>query len=242
MTTEGEVKEKFDFTMISEDFGLEPEILGTAAVPAAIDIDPALAASQDPFDRAYYETLEGMRVRLATGTANSGGTNKFGELFLTPGTERDRVFRTDPAPDLLATDADAGAGDPNNPYKPAAPSTTLVRGDLFDRVDDVVGPFAFSFSHFKIMVQEGQLPTVTDGPTPFPFELAGAGRNQLNVASFNVENFFPPGIELDLSPVTQEEYNEKRIRLVDAIGDLLERPRVVAVQEVYDKPTLQALA
>ena len=29
-----------------------------------------------------------MRVRLAIGTANSGGTNKFGELFLAPGTRR----------------------------------------------------------------------------------------------------------------------------------------------------------
>ncbi|MBA3621269.1 MAG: lamin tail domain-containing protein [Euzebyales bacterium] len=242
VTTQGQVKEKFGFTMISEDFGLEPEIIGTADVPAPVTIDPALAAAQDPFDRAYFETLEGMRVRLATGTANSGGTNKFGELFLTPGTERNRVFRTDPAPDLLATDADAGAGDPNNPFKPAAPSTTLVRGDLFDRVDDVVGPFAFSFSHFKIMVQEGNLPTVTDGPTEFPFSLAPAGANQLRVASFNVENFFPPGIELDLSDVTQEEFDEKRDRLADAISDLLDRPAVLAVQEVYDKATLQALA
>jgi len=242
VTTEGEVKEKFGFTMVSERFGLEPEILGTADVPAPVTIDPTLSAAQDPFDRAYYETLEGMRVRLATGTANSGGTNKFGELFLTPGTERDRVFRDDPAPDLLATDADAGAGDPSNPYKPAAPSTTLVRGDLFDRVDVVVGPFAFSFSHYKIMVQEGLLPTVTDGPTTFPFQIGAAGNNQLRVASFNVENFFPPGIELDLSDVTQEEYDEKRARLTDAIGDLLERPQVVAVQEVYDEATLQALA
>jgi predicted extracellular nuclease len=242
VTTEGEVNEKFGFTIISEEFDREPQVLGRAALPAPITIDPALAAAQDPFDRAYYETLEGMRVRLATGTANSGGTNKFGELFLTPGSERNRVFRTDPAPDLLATDADAGAGDPNNPYKPAAPSTTLVRGDLFDRVDDVVGPFAFSFSHFKIMVQEGNLPTVTHGPTPFPFEVAAVGSNQLRVASFNVENFFPPGIELDLGDVTQEEFDEKRDRLTDAIGDLLERPAVLAVQEVYDKATLRALA
>ena len=34
-----------------------------------------------------------MRVRLAVGTADSGGTNKFGELFLRPGTTRQRVFR-----------------------------------------------------------------------------------------------------------------------------------------------------
>ncbi|MDQ3709025.1 MAG: lamin tail domain-containing protein [Actinomycetota bacterium] len=243
VTTEGEVKEKFGFTMVSERFGLEPEILGTADVPAPVTIDPTLAAAQDPFERAYYETLEGMRVRLVTGTANSGGTNKFGELFLTPGAERNRVFRTDPAPDLLATDADAGAGDPNNPFKPAAPSTTLVRGDLFDRVRNVVGPFAYSFNHYKIMVQPRRLPRVLDGPTEFPYaEAAPTGRRQLRVASFNVENFFPPGEELDLSDVTREEYAEKRARLADAIDNLLERPEIVAVQEVFNRATLQALA
>ncbi len=238
----GQVKEKFGFTMISEAFGEEPVAVGTAPVPEPVTIDVGAALAQDPSQRAYYETLEGMRVRLATGTANSGGTTKFGELFLEPGTMRDRLFRTEASPALLATDADAGAGDPDNPYKPDAPSTTVVNGDLFDRVDDAVGPLAFSFSHYKVMVQPDRQPTVTDGPTAFPFEVAPVADNQIRVASFNVENFFPPGQELDLGLVTQQEYDTKRQRLADAVGDLLERPELVAIQEVFDQPTLQALA
>ncbi|MGH3664752.1 MAG: lamin tail domain-containing protein, partial [Egibacteraceae bacterium] len=241
--TQGQVKEKFGLTMVSESFGLEPEILGTAEVPEPVTIDPVLAAAQDPQARAYYETLEGMRVRLAVGTANSGGTNKFGELFLTPGTQRQRVFRTDPAPDLLATDADAGAGDPDNPFRPEHPSTTLVRGDLFDTVRAVVGPLAFSFSHFKIMVQPGLPPTLERGPTSFPYDDAtGPAANQLRVASFNVENFFPVGGDLDLGTVSEEEYATKRDRIVDAIDRLLRRPEVVAVQEVVDETILDDVA
>jgi uncharacterized protein len=240
--TTGLVKEKFGLTMVSESLGLEPEAIGTAPVPEPVTIDPIAAEAQGPA-RAYYESLENMRVRLAVGTANSGGTTKFVELFLTPGTTRDRVLRDEPTPGLLATDADAGAGDPDNPFRPAGPSTTLVQGDLFDEVREAVGPLAFSFSHYKLMVQPGLLPTVVDGPTPFPFEaLAPARPPDLRVASFNLENFLPVGAELDLGTVSPQEYADKRDRLADAIGRLMGRPEVVAVQEVGDLASLEDLA
>ncbi len=239
----GEVKEKFGFTIISEEIDTEPEVIGSAPVPEPILINTARAAAQDASTKPYYETLEGMRVGLATGMANSGGTNKFGELFLTPGEDRTRVFRTDPAPDLLATDADAGAGDPSNPYSPAAPSTTLVRGDLFDRVDGLVGPLSYSFDNFKVMVQPDRLPTVTNGPTDYPYnDLAVSRPQQVRVASLNVENYLAEGSELDLGTVTAEEERDKRVRIADAVDRLLARPDVVAVQEVENKALLDALA
>ena len=108
----GQVKEKFGQTILSETINREPETVGSVPVPEPVEIDPTRAGSQDPATRPYYETIENMRVRLATGTANSGGTNKFGELFLTLGPEQDRVFRTENPPDLIATVDDAGAGDP----------------------------------------------------------------------------------------------------------------------------------
>ncbi|CAN5560609.1 hypothetical protein BH24ACT22_BH24ACT22_20830 [soil metagenome] len=240
---EGHVNEKFGFTIISEARDQEPEIISGAPVPQPVELDPSAAENQDPEARAYYETLEGMRVRLAQGTANSGGTNKFGELFLTPGDEWDRVFRTEEAPALIATDADAGAGDPNNPLRDPDGSTTEVKADLFDRVEDVVGPLAFSFSNFKIMVQPERLPTVIDGPTDYPYdEFEPAGRKELRIASFNFENFFSPGSELDQGTVSEEEYAEKKARLADAVDRLLERPAVLAVQEVENKEILQDLA
>ncbi len=239
----GRVNEKFDQTIISETINQEPRDLGAAPVPASVTINQNEAESQDPATRPYYETLEGMRVELETGTANSGGTNKFGELFLTLGTEQDRVFRTEDPPDLIATVDDAGAGDPDNPYRPEQQSTTAVEADLFDRVDGAVGPLSFTFDHFKVVVQPGSPPTVADTGVAYPYSgVAPAASKQLRIASFNFENYFPVGGALDGGNVTQAEFDEKTARLADAISDLLERPDVVAVQEVYDLPTLQALA
>ena len=239
----GRVKEKFDQTILSEAFGEEPQIVGSAPVPEPIGLDTARAESQNPDTRAYYETLEGMRVELATGTANSGGTNKFGELFMTPGTEQDRVFRTEREPALIATDADAGAGDPSNPYLDPDGSTTEVDADLFDTVRNAVGPMAYSFSNYRIMVQPGKLPTVNDTGVAYPYdELSPSGSKQLRIASFNMENYFPVGGQLDGGTISQEEFDEKTARLTDAINDRLKRPDVIAVQEVYDLATLQALA
>jgi len=242
---EGRVAEKFGFTILSETFGKEPVIVGAAPLllPEPIVIDEALAEAQDPLARPYYESLESMRVILPVGVANSGGTNKFAELFLTPGPELDRVFRDETVPGLLATDADAGAGDPDNPFDDPDGSTTEVQGDLFDRVENVVGPLAFSFSNFKIMVQPGLLPTVIDGPTQYPYSgPAPAGDDEVRIASFNVENYLAIGAELDLGTVTAEDEAAKRTRIVDAIDRLLLRPDVVAVQEVQNKMLLDAVA
>ncbi|GAB1820115.1 hypothetical protein HerbRD11066_32790 [Herbidospora sp. RD11066] len=239
----GQVKEKFGLTEIAESIGQEPTKTGTAAVPAPVVIDQVKAQAQTA-DKAYYESLENMLVKLPVATANSGGTNKFGELFVTPGTNRDRIYEGETLPvSLLALDADAGAGNPANPYKPAAPSTTYVTADLFDEVRDAVGPLAFSFSHYKLMPQPGALPTVVDGPVAYPYTgIADAGANQVRVASFNVLNYFPVGVELDLSPVSPAEYAEKKARLADAVDTLLKRPDIVAVQEVYNLAVLQDLA
>ena len=239
----GQVREKFGQTILSETFGREPEKVGVAPVPEPVLIDQARAETQDVPSRPYYETLEGMRVELATGVANSGGTNKFGELFLTPGTEKDRVFRTEAEPGLIGTDADAGAGDPDNPYLDPDGSTTEVEADLFDTVEDAVGPMGFAFENYRIMVQPDAMPTVEDTGVAYPYDdLEPATSRQLRVASFNLENYFPVGGALDGGTVSEEEFDERTTRLADAIGDLMERPDVIAVQEVYDLATLQALA
>lgn len=245
---EGRVREKFGFTQIDETIGQEPTVLGDGTIPAPVTLDPVAAAGQTVATdgtRPYYERFEGMRVHLAQGTANSGGTNKFGELFLTPGPLRDRVFRTEVQPDLIGTDADAGAGNPANPARPAAPSTTVVNANLFTRVNDLVGPLAFSFSTYKVMVQESALPSIGGSPIRFPapaLELNGKIKDRVRIASFNVENFFPEGGDLDGGQVSQEEYEDKRDAIVAAVRNRLLLPDVVAVQEVVDKAILDDVA
>lgn len=242
----GEVREKFGLTQIDEAIGQEPAVLGDGTLPPPVVIDTTKAATQTvgaDGTRSYYESLESMRVRLKQGIANSGGTSKFGELFLTPGSTLRRVFRTDAAADLIGTDADAGAGNPANPARPPAPSTTIVKADLFDDVRNLTGPLAFSFTNYKVMVQPGQKPAVRQGPTPFPAPVESPiTPDTIRIASLNVENFFPEGGDLDGGPVTEAEYEAKRRSIVDAIKIRLQRPDVVAVQEVVDLTILQDVA
>lgn len=268
----GQATETFGFTQLNETTGQEPTTVSTGnALPPAVTIDTAQAETQSVTlspavsdcgfpaaactggRRSYYESLEGMRVTLPTATANSGGTNKFGELFLTPGTARDRVLRTDDTagaggtPDaqiraLIATDADGGASNPTNPLIHYLDSTTRVDADLFDTVSGVAGPLGFSFSNYKVVVQPGALPTVTDGPTEYPFTLPAAQAGDVRVASFNVENYFPVGGPLDGTSISVAEYADKRDSIVDAIEHRLNLPDVVAVQEVVDLTILQDVA
>src|SRR5262249_35002253 len=158
--------------------------------------------------RDYYETLEGMRVTLPIGTANSGGTDKFGELYLEPGKTRRRVLR-DPSlpvgpPDLLNLSQDAGSEDvdPTNPsHNPA--STTRVNADLFARVANATGPLGFAFSEYQIVPQQGMLPAIADPSTiSYPPDAPTGG---FRIAQFNMENLFGVGMVDDGHTFTQDE-------------------------------------
>jgi predicted extracellular nuclease len=245
---QGRVAEQFGETRINLTQGTTPEVLGTAAVPAPVTIDPPTEPAQLFPARSYYESLEGMNVALAKGTATVGATNKFGELFLTPGVHQqpsDRVFRTEDPPDLIAADADAGAGDPDNPLIDTD-SLTEIRADLFDVVENVVGPLAFSFSNYRILNQLPPRPQPVVKPSnaaPYPFRGVDRARgNELRFATYNVENFFPVGGNVDRHLVTEEEYRAKRDDIVEALGARLKRPHVIALQEVVDEASARDVA
>jgi predicted extracellular nuclease len=243
----GVVREKFNQTILDTNGNASAvQARGPGVLPEPVTLDPALAKAQTDGagGRSYYERFEGSRVRIEQGTANSGGTNKFHELFMTLGAAEDRVFRTDVAQDLIAADSDAGAGNPPFPLLDEDGSTTTVEADLFDRVSNVVGPMSYDFSNYRVVVQSDVAPAVDRAPGPaFPYSaLSPSAPDEIRVASFNVENFFGVGGELDGGFVTEEQYAEKKGRIADAIGDLLERPDVVAVQEVDELAILQDLA
>ena len=126
VTVSGTVTNLFGLTTI-DAIGNTPTFTGTAGVanlPAPVVIDPAKAAAQTVASngyRPYFNSLQSMRVTLAVGTANSGGTDKFGELFVTPGTARQlnlAGFDTPLGPPQLldiAQDAGSADVDPTNP-------------------------------------------------------------------------------------------------------------------------------
>ncbi len=233
----GTVAEHFELTVISSGATITTIDPTPQTLPPAVAIDPAT------IDRDGWEAVEGQRVVLAEGVANSGGTNRFGELVLTPGSTIDILVRPDTAPGLVALVGESGADNPAIPRKPEIPSPTTVRADLFDTVQNAEGPVAYSFDLYKIYIQPGALPTVVDTGVDYPYdELTPATPDQVRVTALNVENFFPVGVVHDGSAVTTQEYENKRDRIVDAIDTLLLRPDIVGIEEAYDLAVLQDVA
>ncbi|WCB93570.1 hypothetical protein DSM104299_02283 [Baekduia alba] len=251
VTVTGTVTELYNLTTLDAS-GQAPLFTGTAKVanlPAPVTIDPASAAAQTVAangTRPYYETLEGMRVALASGTANSGGTDKFGELFLQPAAARKRIMR-DPAtpvgpPNLLDLGQDAGSADVDPTAPSATPtSTTRVKGDLFDKVTGAVGPLGFSFSEYQLQPQPGQRPTVVKGATTYPPAAPEGGAGTLRIANFNMENLFGAGMTDDGHTFTQADVDTKTTRLANAIK-LLHKPEILAVEEVASEDALKEVA
>ena len=104
---------------------------------------------------------------------------------------------------------------------------------------------SYDFSNYRVVPQPDVVPAVDRTPGPgvsVRRAVAVAPPDELRIASFNVENFFGPGAELDGGIVTDADYAEKRDRIADAIDRLLERPDVVAVQEVDELAILQDVA
>jgi predicted extracellular nuclease len=219
-------------------------------LPAPIAIDPAQAASQDAVTRPYYRSLQGMRVRLAEGIATGGGTTKFRDVYLEPGTVAQRLFRKNVAtaettpwldsPQELGIAADGGAGDPVDPRQPWF-SSTQVDMDLFDVARNVVGPLTYTFSFYEVMPQlpvagrnDGEQPTVQRGAidAAYPPHAPAQPPNTFRLASFNVENYFPPGEVNDGHTITQAEYDARTDQIVKAVHSFLGDPDVIAVQEV----------
>jgi predicted extracellular nuclease len=213
-------------------------------LPAPVDIDPARAAAQDPVTRPYYRSLQGMRVRLAEGIATGGGTTKFREVFLRPGTTAQRLFRKNDAaaistpwsdaPDELGVAPDGGAHNPPDP-RLTWRSDTQIDLDLFDVTRNVVGPFTYSFSFYQVMPQlGGPAPTIQRGAINAAYPPAAPAQppNTLRFASFNVENYFPAGKENDGHVITGPEYAERTDAIVKAVRGFLHEPDVIAVQEV----------
>ncbi len=251
VTVSGTVTELYDLTTL-EATGQTPVFTGTAKkknLPAPVVIDQNAAEAQSIAangTRSYYESLEGMRVELPVGTADSGGTSKFGELFLMPGKKREIITggyeESQGPPSLLDTYQDAGSADvdPTNPDAEPA-STTRINADLFDRVKDVVGPLGFDFGNYGIVPQPGEAPKVTAGPTAYPPEAPLAKKGTLRVANFNMENLFGVGMTDDGHTFTEEEIDAKTTRLANAIR-LMHRPEVIAVEEVASEESLQEVA
>ena len=214
-------------------------------LPAPVDIDRAKAEAQG-LDRTYYRSLQGMRVRLPEGIATGGGTTKFNDVFVEPGTTAQRLFRkNDPAandtpwhdkPAEIGIAPDGGAGNPADPRLPWK-SATQVDLDLFDIARNVVGPLSFGFSYYKIMPQltGAPAPTIERGPINAAAPPTAPGAAGQHAARGELQRReLLPGREGERRPRGHagRVQAERTDAIVTAIKDRLGAPDVVAVQEV----------
>ncbi|MGH2734900.1 MAG: lamin tail domain-containing protein, partial [Actinomycetota bacterium] len=169
-------------------------------------------AASDGID--FYESLEGMLVRVNDAVATSP-TNNFGEIAVigdnganaTQRTARGGVYisPTDFNPERVILD-DALS----------SPATVDV-GDTF--TSPIIGPLDYSFGNFKLL--HTSTPTVSrNGLTPETTDASVAG--ELSTASFNVENLDPG------------DGPEKFNGLAHQIVDNLASPDILGLEEVQD--------
>lgn len=230
----GRVTEYFGLTEIDDD-GLDIRIeQSDLALPEPV---PAVPPADNAAQAAYFEALEGMRVRLP-GTARVVGPTHSGCEFAAVGE------------DVAGNPLRRREEDPVGQIVPVLHVTDINCTDFphlktGDRVAGVVGPLTYHFEQFKIVQQESERLVVTAVDTlPLaPPVLPDA--ETITVATFNLENHFDQiddtGDDAEPKP-SAEELSRKVSKLSYALSDTLGCPTLVGVQEVENAALLHELA
>jgi len=208
-----------------------------APLPPPVDLDARHPSPNRPQPETELERLEGMRVRIATGTV-TGPTDRHGSFAVVA--RRTRAYREagiafpglpglpvwDGNPEILEVDPDA-LGLPDVVAAAGSPVTGLE------------GVLTFAFGRYRIWPQ-----SLTVGAVPGPGPVRPRVAGELTVATQNLERFFddaddPATDDTVLAPA------ELETRLAKAslwISDVLRGPDVRAVEEVENLAVLRRLA
>jgi predicted extracellular nuclease len=191
---------------------------GGRVPPSEVIDDDGLAVfdpDRDGID--FYESLEGMRVRLPEPVA-VGPLLAFNEFWVVVDSGRGATGRSqreslvlregDANPERIQVQLDAG-------LLPGAPSPERVG----DRLGDVVGVVTYGFGNFEVRPTE-PFAVAPGGLEPEKTALSG-GPAQLELASFNVEN---------LDPGDGDRFDALAREIVAGLG----APDLLALQEVQD--------
>lgn len=232
----GRVQEYFDWTQLTS---ATVTVTGTAELPTPVVLDQTTPSADPlaltcPLTDSNFECLENMLVHVPAGAVVQGNqryaSDLFGEAFVTASGERARREKGllpnavppvaglpvwDGNPEVFELDAD-GAG--------AVPTgTPLFGGDLFE----ATGVIAYQFGNYALRASTLTL-VEADMPRPVP---ASSGDAELRVGSFNTLNLCQGGC----NPT-------KLARIADYIGNVLDAPDVIGLQEVVGVGSATALA
>jgi predicted extracellular nuclease len=200
---------------------IDDDAATTRDVEVTNDYEPA----EDAID--FYESLEGMIVRLDSGAAVVGPTKSFGEITLLPNggswatglrTPRGGILLggyLDGNPERITVD-DEILRDLITP-RPAKAMPDMDVGAVV--TSPVVGPLDYTFANYKIQATT----TPTFLASPIVREEATSPRDQeLLVATFNVEN------------LTAIDPQSKFDELAEMIVHNLKAPDLIGIEEVQD--------
>ena len=175
----------------------------------------------------FYESLEGMRVRVNQAMA-VGPTSGFGEIFVVPDAGANATGINARGGITLV---ERGEGVDYNPERIQI-DDTLLDGDM-PVVDtgalftQVVGVLGYGFGYFEI------LPTTLAAPQPSNLNRSGVGvlarGDTLSVAGYNVENLDPNDEDGD-TDVADGKFEAIADQIVERLGS----PDIIGLQEVQD--------
>jgi predicted extracellular nuclease len=176
--------------------------------------DVETAATFDPQHNAldFYESLEGMLVKIQNATA-AGPTNSYDELPVLPGGAG--------APKSVRGGVLYSYDNPNTEILTLTDTlATVPKVNVGDKlVGDIVGPLDYNFGNYDLLPMTA--PTVTAVPLP-PEVTRKTLPGELSVGTFNVENLAPtdPQAKFD--------------RLAGVVVTNLRAPDLLAIEEIQD--------
>ena len=165
---------------------------------------------QDGID--YYESLEGMRVKVADPKVIA--PQDYGELYVVSKytlvntlAKGLRISANDYNPERLIIDMNDS-------------SFIAKTGDSFK--GDITGVVSYGFSNYRIFSDRASLPELKEGSLKQEKTKFKEHAKKLTVASYNVENFSP------------SVSAEKTTKLAKAIAENLNQPDIIGLTEVQD--------
>lgn len=195
-----------------------PIVIGKDVIPPTSVIDNDEFREFDPSEDGidFYESLEGMRVALESPQVT--GPQKYAEIPVITGQVEGKVYTEKGSPLLSA--------ETQNPERMFLLLSNDNRdfvtktGDSFNGT--VTGVMSYSFSNFKILVNEAELPELVESKVTSEVTTIEQAEDKLTVASYNIENFASADIE-------------KRDKLAKSMVENLGSPDIIGLVEVLDE-------
>ncbi|CAN7196383.1 5'-nucleotidase C-terminal domain-containing protein [Rossellomorea sp. LjRoot5] len=167
---------------------------------------------QDGID--FYESIEGMRVSLDNPTVT--GPQKYGEVPVITEQVEGKAYTKEGAPLLTKEN-----------QNPERMFLLLDNRDFVTKTGDqfngtVTGVVSYSFSNFKILVNEESLPELTEREFTPEVTTIEKADDKLTVAGYNIENFAASD-------------TAKRDKLAKSMVENLKSPDIIGLVEVLDE-------